>query len=186
MNTVVLDSLEEIPELLANVQEDLELINYVAYLNKELDLLADLHKSFFDASAGPSGAPWAANAPSTIRQKGHAIVLRGKRGQVAKNVKATKRRPKVGFSRAKNIGGYRLATSLTAKSSQSHGDAIREATDEGNGAMLKFGTAVPYAIFNDQGTDRTPARPHIGMNDTHLDAMTNRVVDYAINELAGN
>lgn len=182
--TMILDSLDDLKEVYANIQEDLEQVDFTGFLQRELGLLADLHKSYFDQSRGPDGAPWAANAPSTIRQKGHAIVLRGKRGRPAKNVKATKRRPAVKFSRAQGVGGFRLATSLTAKTSQSFGDAIREAVDEGNGANMTFGTDVPYSVYNDQGTDRIPARPHIGMDAKHLDGIVNRTLDYTIHELA--
>lgn len=185
MTTMILDSVEEIPELLANIQEDLEQVDFTGWLQGELALLADLHKSYFDSSTGPDGQPWSANAPSTVRQKGHAVILRGLKQQRQKNVKATKRRPAVKHSAAKGIGGFRLATSLTAKTTQSFGDAIREAVSEQAGGALTFGTDVPYAVYNDQGTNRIPARPHIGMPDKHLDAMVERVLDFTIKQLKG-
>ena len=50
--------------------------------------------------------------------------------------------------------------------------------------MLKFGTDLPYSVFNDQGTDRIPARPHIGMDNKHLDGLVRRALDYTIKQLA--
>lgn len=182
--TIVLDGIEELPELFASIQEDFGAIDYGQFLAAELDRMAVLHKSYFDSSRGPDGAAWKANAPRTVQQKGHAVVLRGIRGRKATNIKATKRRPGVKFARTRNIAGFRLATSLTAKSRQSFGDAIREAIATTNGGALKFGTAVAYSIYNDQGTDRIPARPHIGMSEKHLDQMTARAADYTLAELS--
>jgi hypothetical protein len=185
--TTVLNGFEEIPELLAGIQEDFEDIDYADYLYRELDLMADLHKSFFDQSKGPDGATWDPNAPSTVRQKGHAVILRGVRGRQEKSVKGTKNRPRVRFSRGRKIGGYRLATSLTAKTRQSFGDAIREGIATHGGGAMTFGSAVEYA--GDKGAGRVTAyapqgRPHVGMNEQHLDKMTERAADYTLEQLA--
>jgi hypothetical protein len=184
MKTVVLDKPEDLKLVYDGIAADFDAIEYEDILSNELNFLAELHKSFFDASTGPDGQPWAVNAPSTIRAKGHAVVLRGKKGTKPASVKATKRRPSVKFSRAKGIAGFRLATSLTAKTTQSFGDAVREAASTDGGAMLKFGTTVEYSLYNDQGTDRIPARPHIGMTSKYLDEATNRVADYTLKALA--
>jgi hypothetical protein len=184
MQTVVLDGLDELPELYASIAEDWEAIDYSDYLYRELDLMADLHKSYFDSSTGPDGAAWAPNAPRTIQQKGHSTILRGVRGRKEKNVKGTRGRPGVRFRRSRWIGGYRLSTSLTAKTRQTFGDAIREAIATDSGGDLKFGTAVDYSPINDQGGGHIPARPHIGMTEQHLDKVTNRAADFALEQLA--
>lgn len=184
MQTVILDKPEDLALMYDGIADDFAAIEYEEALNSELMFLAELHKSFFDSSTGPDGNQWAANAPRTIKAKGHAVVLRGKKGTKATSTKATKRRPAVRFSRAKGVAGFRLATSLTAKTTQSFGDAIREAVGVDGGAMLKFGTDVEYSLYNDQGTGRIPARPHIGMTPQFLDAATNRIADYTMKALA--
>lgn len=185
MQTVTLNSIDELPDLYNSILEDFNGIDYADHLAKELDVIADENKRMFDSSTGPDGQAWKPNAPSTIAQKGHSTILRGIKGQRPKNFKATKRRPAAKFSRAKNIAGHRLATSLTAKTRQSFGDAVREAIQEEDGkAYLTFGTSVEYSIYNDRGTSRIPARPHIGITEKLLDEMTVRVTDFALAELA--
>ncbi len=182
--SVTLDGIDQLPSLMAGIEADIDQINYAGLLENELMRLSDLHKGYFDSSTGPDGQPWAANAPSTIAQKGHSVVLRGIQGTRERNAKATKRRPSVRFSRSRGIAGFRLATSLTAKTTQSFGDAIREAIQEQPGvAYLTFGTEVPYSIYNQLGTSRIPARPHIGINSAYLDGMVERAADYTMRKL---
>lgn len=180
MKTLHLDSLEEIGDLYTGILEDFRDINYLPWLSDELNRLADLHKGFFDSSSGPDGAPWKANAPRTIAEKGHSTVLRGIRTSERSLRKMT--RP-LKTRRTRWIGGYRLATSLTARGTGSAGDAVREAIQTSDKAYLGFGTTVEYSLPNDQGTDHIPARPHIGMNEKHLDGMVERVADYALDQL---
>lgn len=183
--TVTLNSLDELQDLYDGIVEDFNDIDYGQWMAGELDRLADFHKRMFDTSADPEGKAWKPNAPSTIAQKGHSRILRGIRGPRERNYKGTYRRPPVKFRISSGIRGFRLATSLTAKTQQSFGDAIREKVQEQPGkAQMTFGTAVEYSHFNDQGTSRIPARPHIGINEAHLDKMTERATDFALAELA--
>jgi hypothetical protein len=183
MTTLILEDANDLQEMFDGIAEDFAKTDYIAYLAGELDRLADLHKSFFDSSSGPDGNAWKPNAPRTIAQKGHSTVLRGVRTRKDRNIKGTKGRAGVKFRRSRWIGGYPLATSLTAKTGQSYGDAIREAVGKQGSGALTFGTSVPYAVYNDQGTERIPARPHVGMNDQFLDAMVERLADYQIKQL---
>lgn len=175
--TAVLDDINQLQGLYDGIAKQFNEIDYGDYLVKELDFIADLHKGFFNKSTGPDGSPWKKNAPRTIREKGHAVILRGKRGQKQRNIKATKRKPAVRFSREQGIGGFRLATSLTAKTSQTFGDAIREAIATDGGGVLSFGTDVEYSVYNQN-------RPHVGLTDTYLDKATNRVADFTLAKLA--
>lgn len=159
MKTITLKGLEEIPDLLRGVEEDFRDIDWIPYLQKELLELSNTATGMFASSQTPDGVPWKPNAPRTIREKGHARILRGK-----------------------PANKYRLSRSLTQKAGG--GDAIREAIQTASGAVLGFGTAVEYALYNDQGTNRIPARPHIGINEKHLDGMVERVADYAVAQLA--
>lgn len=177
METVVLESIDDLQDLYDGIAEDFADIDYEEYLAKELEYAADLHKGFFDSSTGPDGQAWKPNAPLTVKLKGHSVVLRGIRGQRPVSIKATKRRPRVRFSRAKNIGGFRLATSLTTKTRQTFGDSIREAIATDSGGSMTFGTSVEYSIYNED-------RPHVGLTEQHLDKMTNRAADYALSKLA--
>jgi len=172
--TIHLDSIDELQDLYDGVAEDFRDIDYQPWMSDELNRLADLHRAFFNSSSGPDGALWKPNAPSTIRQKGHSTILRGVRG--AKPPRKT-RKGGLKYRRSRWIGGYRLATSLSAKGVGSAGDAVREAIDKSTGAQLAFGTTVPYSIYNED-------RPHLGMNESHLDGMVERVADHVLAQLA--
>jgi phage gpG-like protein len=165
--TYQLKSHDELQEVYDALAEDIYSTDYHDWLLDELLRMTELHKTYFNRQAGPDGAKWAKNAPSTIRQKGHSKVLRGHPSN-----------------------NFRLSRSLTELHSQSTGDAIREITQEGDGeARLKFGTFVEYSGFHDR--DRLsgrgniiPARPHVGLTEQHVNGMINRLADHIITELA--
>jgi hypothetical protein len=171
MNTVVLDGIEELQDLYDSLEEDFRDISYVKWMHDELDRMTVLHQGYFNNSSGPDGVAWKPNAPSTIRQKGHAVVLRGKT-----RYRVQGKRKK----RWKNIAKksqFRLKRSLTLNAKKAMGDAIRDAIDTDNGAYLQFGTAVEYSAYNQD-------RPHVGINEQHLDGMVERVADYTLKILA--
>lgn len=184
MKTIVLENPKQLQAVYDGIATQFAAIDFEDVLKGELNLLADLHRSFFTTSTGPDGKPWTPNAPATIRHKGHSTILRGVRGRRDKNVKATKRRAAVSFARTRWIGGYRLATSLTAKTTQSYGDAIREAIALQDGGALKFGTTVEYSAYNQNGTATAPARPHVGFTIPYVDKAAARAADYTVEQLA--
>jgi len=48
---------------------------------------------------------------------------------------------------------------------------------------LLFGTELPYSIFNQEGTSRIPARPHVGMNEQLVDAITEEIAEFTVEQL---
>jgi phage gpG-like protein len=48
---------------------------------------------------------------------------------------------------------------------------------------LLFGTDVEYSLFNQEGTQRIPARPHVGMTEKLVDAIADEVLDFAVEQL---
>lgn len=184
MQTIRLEGLDKLPSLYEGIDRQFHAIDWTNELRAELDFIADQEKSVFDSSASPGGEPWAPNAPRTIKEKGHSQILRGKEGIRESNVKATKRRSAVRHSRSRGIAGFRLATSLTFKANESYGDGVREAIATDSGGVLSFGTTVPYAMYNQLGTSRIPARPFLDFTDRYLDQATNRVADFALAQLA--
>lgn len=48
---------------------------------------------------------------------------------------------------------------------------------------LIFGTNVSYSLFNEFGTSRIPARPHVGISDQLIDALTEEIADYTVSQL---
>lgn len=172
---IYIDSIADLPEVFASVDEDFEMIEFQPFMEGELDKIADFERSLFDRQVSPDGSAWAPNAPSTIAAKGHSNVLRGIRGQ-----KPSKRK---GVRRAQKFGRFRLSNSLTLKSKQSTDDAIREAVSDAKGAALSFGTDVEYSVYHDRGTSMFPARQHVGINDSFLDDMAERCLDYAVKQL---
>ena len=172
---IFIDDISQLPEVFASVEEDFALIDFQPVMEGELDEIARFERSLFDRQVSPDGAPWAANAPSTIAKKGHDRVLRGLRGQQPPKLEGVRRHQK--------SARFRLSNSLTLKSRQSVEDAIREAVGDSKGAALSFGTTVEYSVYHDHGSDHFPARQHVGVNEKYLDEATERVADYAIEQL---
>ena len=48
---------------------------------------------------------------------------------------------------------------------------------------LLYGTEVPYAIFNQEGTSRAPARPNVGVPAAFVDAVADEIGDFVVDEL---
>ena len=158
---IYLDSIEDLQELFDGIQEDFEAINYTDYMVAEQHLMAELHEGYFQREAGPDGVAWPKNAPRTIREKGHSRILRGKPSN-----------------------RYRLSRSLTERATQTVDEAVREAIQTDTGGWMTFGSLVPYGPFHDRDRGRIPARRHVGINDEHLDGMTERAADFTLKELA--
>jgi phage gpG-like protein len=178
--TLTLTGFDELQDLYDGVAEDFADIDYTPWMEGELDHLADKSLEMFNRAESPDGVAWAANAESTIRQKGHAVPLRGRESKrVIRKVKGVKYRTIRKHSR------FRLAFSLTTKSRTSVGDSIREAIQGSDSAHLAFGTTVEYSLFNDFGTSRIPARPHIGISEGHLDQVVERCADYTMRRMRG-
>jgi hypothetical protein len=153
--TYHLTDFSQLQDVYDAISEDFDSVDYADWLNDELVRMADLHKTFFASQTDPGGAAWKPNAPATIKAKGHKRILRG--------------HPK---------NNYRLSRSLTQKSRTSTGDAIREGINEQDGrAMLRFGTDVPYSVYNEN-------RRHVGINEQHLQGMVERVADHVVQQLA--
>lgn len=73
----------------------------------------------------------------------------------------------------------KLKASLEGKT----GDSIREVFVEGETHGLMFGTDLEYAHYHLTGTSRMKARPEVGINNEVMDALTGRMLDFAIEEL---
>lgn len=48
---------------------------------------------------------------------------------------------------------------------------------------LLFGTSVPYSIFNQTGSSREPARPHVSVNEAFADELAAEVGDFVVDQL---
>lgn len=157
MPTLTVDSFEELQEVYDSVAEDFNQLDYTDWMVKELDNLARWENDLFVNAVGPDGGAWPPLAASTIRRKGHAAIL---------------------------VDTGALFRSLTARGlRQSTGDAVREAIQTETGGHLSFGTSVPYSVYHDRASGSRPARRHVGINESYLDGMVNRVADYTIEKL---
>jgi phage gpG-like protein len=157
MQTLVLNSLEDLQELYDGVAEDFNKLDYTEWMKAELVKLADWEQSLFDTATAPDGAAWPPLAPSTIKRKGHATIL---------------------------VDTTRLRRSLTFKGTASNDEAVREANQTDTAAYLAFGSLVPYGPSHDESVGNRPARRHVGINEQYLDKMVERVADYTVKELA--
>ena len=156
---IQLDSIDQldgaIQGVLDEVSEAFENIDYTDTLTDQLKKLENEHGDFFHSRSGPDGEAWPPNAPSTKRKKGQGIQL---------------------------FEGGSLRASLMG----SGGDAIRLVQREGanNQHGLVFGTSIPYSMFNQEGTVRIPARPHVGMTGESLDRFVGKVADATVEAIA--
>jgi hypothetical protein len=134
-------------QFVAGIMATADRIGWEPFLDRE-------YGRYFQSKTGPDGAGWVANAPSTIKRKGHARQLFGKPSQ-----------------------GFRLHASLTSRNGEF---SIRYEIDHWpRVATLRHGTDAPYSYFNDAGTGRIPARRHIGISGQYFDGVATRGVDYA-------
>ena len=149
--TTLFDSFDSVNSLFSDISNRIRDIDYEPAMIASLELIADGEKAAFDAGQAPGGGAWAPNAPSTIKKKGHGIVL---------------------------FETGRLEKSLVEVGAP---DNIHETSHRG----LLFGTEVPYSIFNQEGTSRIPQREHVGMHEKLVDAITEEVADFAVEQLKG-
>lgn len=159
--TFVVDSVEGLQEVYDDIALQFGEMDFIEYLESEQPLLEDFHRERFATQTDADGNQWKKNAPLTIKRKGHTRILRGIPTE-----------------------GHRLSRSLTQRLRHSTEDAVREVVQSDTGAGLSFGTTRPYSGVNQRGTSRIPARPHVGINEPYLDAMTERAVDYTLAQLA--
>jgi phage gpG-like protein len=143
---IEVETLDEWQAVFDGLAEQFAEIDYTDPLTEALPKLEKSHQEFFDNEAGPEGA-WAPNAPSTVKRKGHGIVL---------------------------LESGRLTASLVGRTA----DSVREVFNAEGQHSLIFGTDVPYSVFNQEGTSRAPARPHVGMTEETMQAVDNDVADW--------
>jgi phage gpG-like protein len=70
--TIELDQLED---LFLGVEQQFEALAFNELLTNELTRLEGVHADYFHRFAGPDGEQWKPNAPSTVKRKGHNIIL---------------------------------------------------------------------------------------------------------------
>lgn len=73
----------------------------------------------------------------------------------------------------------RLGVSVIAESPDSIRDVISESLNHG----LVFGEDVPYSHFLQDGTNRMPARKHVGINETTLTEFVDLIADDTVEKL---
>jgi phage gpG-like protein len=153
----VIDNQQELDELVAGIVADFEGLTSSdsgrTWAEDSVGIAEESMRQGFEQSKAPNGSGWAPNAPSTIKRKGHGVVLR-------------------------ETG--RLGVSLTQ---ETHPDAVVEIVAEPSGCGFSRGTSVEYSGFNQNGTKRIPARPHVGLTEEACDEMTELGADLAIEHL---
>lgn len=152
--TIYIDDEAGLDSVIDGVGDQLYHMDYTPLLEAELSRMSQEHRTYFATQTGPNGDSWAPNKESTIKKKGHSLILRGER---------------------KNH--FRLSQSLMYEGAHSVGDAIREAWSTGSGSYLVFGTEVPYSIYNSN-------RPHVGLGRDYVEKMVEAVADFIVRELA--
>jgi len=147
---IEVETLDQWQVVFDGIADQFAAIDYTDPLNETLPKLEKAHQEFFDNEAGPTGA-WPALAPSTVRRKGHGIVL---------------------------LESGKLTQSLGGRSADSIREVFRDGAN--NQHALIFGTSVEYSIFHQQGTKRIPARPHVGITEPLLDQTAGEVADWTV------
>jgi phage gpG-like protein len=76
VQTIILNSLDELPTVLEGVAAQFRRADYTGAFEREIaPELAEQHAEYFASATDPFGAPWAPLAPSTIARKGHDTIL---------------------------------------------------------------------------------------------------------------
>lgn len=144
----------DLDRLFAGVVESFRAVEWDDWLETELRELEIEHAKYFVARVGPDGKSWAPLAPSTIRRKGHATPL---------------------------VDTGRLRDSLTKPQSEF---GFRYAVDSWpSRATAIFGTDAPYSVYHDTGTDRMPARRHVGVYEKYANQLAVRAVEHVLEGL---
>lgn len=151
MTKTVVDGVEGLQGLFDEIVEQIRQMDYEPVMVAGTEIIADLEKQFFDAGVDPNGNRWAPNAESTIKKKGHGIVL-FETGALEKSLVDT---------------------------SDEHN--IHETSHRG----LLFGTDIEYSLFNQEGTERIPARPHVGVTEDFCNVFADEIGDFIVEQLRG-
>lgn len=153
----VIDGIEGVQRYIDGIAADFRQIDFQPFGRLELFELADVHAGYFADASDPIDAKWPELAPSTVARKGHATIL---------------------------VETDRLKSSLTEKIAGGVGDAVRDVVVLQDETDILFGTMVEYSGYHDSASGNRPARRHVGVNDQFLDNFCDRLIRYAINELA--
>lgn len=151
----------EIPGAIAGVVRDVMRQLFRMEFQEELiDLIPNLqtdHAIRFRAGIEDTGAAWAPNAKSTIRKKGHGVIL---------------------------IERGDLEASLTTTTPDSIQEVEVEIGQRDT--VLTFGTRDGRSAVNQFGDPEhnIPARPHVGVMDNTLDEFTEKLADDIVSRLA--
>lgn len=142
---------EDMDRLFKSVVDDFQAIRWEDWMQKQFRRMEELHAGYFYGQQGPDGAGWAPNAPSTIRRKGHGVVL---------------------------VDKYKLLPSMTRPFAD---EAVRMTIDEWPKATMIFGNTLPYSVINNNGNParNLPARKHIGLTLPFFDKMAESAVEFA-------
>lgn len=152
-----LRGLNEVGPYIESVARQFQKLQFKEFGQLELLELADFHAGLFADASDPAGVAWPPLAPSTIKRKGHDTIL---------------------------VETGRLRGSLAQKATASGGDAVREVAELASETDVIFGTLVEYSPYHDVASNNRPARPHVGVNEQFVDGFCDRLLRFAIDELA--
>lgn len=146
-----------VDKALETVERNFRGMRWQAFMEQEQRGLEKIHRNYFESFVGPDGKPWKANAPRTIKQKGHARQLHGIPAR-----------------------GFQLRQSLTLPMSQY---GIRYEIDHWPLARLIFGTDAPYHGYNNDGTRWIPSRKHLGITRAYFGRLARRANSFAFKSI---
>lgn len=144
---------EDMNQLWGGVVAKFEGLKWATWLADETDRLEKRHAQTMEKQTDPTGRKHPPLAASTINRKGHSRIL---------------------------FDTNRLYNSLVSPSAEF---SIRYAIDEWPRAQLIYGTSAPYSPFLTTGTDRMPARPHVGITRQRFGFIAHRACVYALEQL---
>ena len=160
--------INEFSAMFAGIGDQVSAMDYSEVLKETADDFRTIHEGYFDRSAGPDGSKWAE-----------------------------------WYFRAKNAPADHKTLVVTGRLKQSlisGPDHIENVESRG----LLFGTSVPYSFQNNEGgtfpvdevligrrggmkrpgdTITLPKREHVGITDTDVDKIANRVADATVEKL---
>jgi hypothetical protein len=153
----VISGYEGVQKYIDEIAADFRNLELQPFARLELFELADQHAKYFADASDPTGKPWPDIEESTKKRKGHGRIL---------------------------IDKQRLITSLTQKLAAGSGDAIRDIAELQDETDIIFGTLVDYSGQLEKPSALGKVWLHVGINDQYLDGVCERLINYAVNELA--
>lgn len=143
----------DMDRLFAGIVDSFESISWEGWMQQKMRQMEAIHETYWQSQAGPTGAPWPANAPSTIKRKKHSVIL---------------------------VDKLVLRPAMTKPFAEG---AIRMTIDQWPKATMIFGNDLFYSPIHNEGLLGQKKREHIGVTIPFFETMASSATDHAFERI---